>query len=269
MRTSEWINLSFLAFFALIAMLRPLSLRRRSEAIGIGLAGIIVTLAGICFSRLPLFGGSAARDLLPAPIMLFVYWQAGRFYRMPNEWIQRELLLLDEKFIGRILRLQANRGTRSWLLRYLEFAYLSCYPLVPLGVGVLYAFEKQERVDKYWVIVLLSTYLCYILLPFIQMLPPRMLTSENELMPHSDSLRVLNLSILKRASIQVNTFPSAHVASTTAAALALLRFVPEAGVVFLVISLSIAGGAVLGRYHYAADAVLGVLLSLVVFLLVK
>jgi membrane-associated phospholipid phosphatase len=38
-------------------------------------------------------------------------------------------------------------------------------------------------------------------------------------------------------------------------------FVPAVGIVFLLMSLSIAVGAVLGRYHYASDVILGVMLS--------
>ena len=81
-------------------------------------------------------------------------------------------------------------------------------------------------------------------------------------------MRVLNLWILRHASIQVNTFPSAHVAATIGASLALLRLVPLAGLVFLWVSMSIAVGAVVGRYHYAADALIGAGLAAAVFLLV-
>jgi membrane-associated phospholipid phosphatase len=72
----------------------------------------------------------------------------------------------------------------------------------------------------------------------------------------------LNLFILRHGSIHLNTFPSAHVAATVGASLVLLQWVPVAGVVFLLISLSIAAGAVLGRYHYALDVIFGAMLPL-------
>jgi membrane-associated phospholipid phosphatase len=65
------------------------------------------------------------------------------------------------------------------------------------------------------------------------------------------------LGVLRRASIHANTFPSAHVAASLAAALAVLRHQPGAGVVFLWIAASIAAGAVLRRYHFALDVVAG------------
>jgi hypothetical protein len=77
----------------------------------------------------------------------------------------------------------------------------------------------------------------------------------------------MNLFILRHASIQLNTFQSAHVASTVAASLVLLQAAPAVGAAFLLVSLSIAAGAVLGRYHYTLDVVLGALCALAMYLL--
>lgn len=68
----------------------------------------------------------------------------------------------------------------------------------------------------------------------------------------------MNLWIVRRASIRVNSFPSAHVAATTAASLALLHASPVAAGVFLWISLSIAVATAVCRYHFAADALAGI-----------
>ncbi len=264
-RISEWLNLICFSFFILMAWLRQQPNRRRFEIIAFGISGIIMTFAGIIYSlNSPSFAATLFRDLLPAPLMLFVYWQSGRFDLKPNVQIQNALLRLDNKLIAHLLARHSNFNGRSWFAKYLEFAYLICYLLVPLGVGALYKVGEQRCVDNYWVIVLISTYLCYLPLPFIQMLPPRMLTSQSEQMHRVHGLRVLNLGILKHASIQVNTFPSAHVASTTAAALALFFYAPAVGISFLIVALSIAASAVLGRYHYAADAVLGIIVAVVV-----
>lgn len=51
-------------------------------------------------------------------------------------------------------------------------------------------------------------------------------------------------------------------------ALVLLRLAPWQGLVFLAIAISIALGAVAGRYHYAADAVLGAIVAAVAFLVI-
>jgi membrane-associated phospholipid phosphatase len=67
-------------------------------------------------------------------------------------------------------------------------------------------------------------------------------------------------------SIHAISFPSAHVASAFAIALVLLHYAPATGVIFLVLAVLISLGAVVGRYHYALDVLLGAATALAVFL---
>lgn len=72
---------------------------------------------------------------------------------------------------------------------------------------------------------------------------------------------------IRRRGVIANTFPSGHVAAATACALILLRVAPLwVGLVFLFLAISIALAAVLGRCHYAADAILGALVALIAHL---
>jgi len=71
--------------------------------------------------------------------------------------------------------------------------------------------------------------------------------------------------VLGRASIQSNTFPSAHVAGAIAAALAVAPRLPAIGAALGVIATGITIGSVLRRYHYAVDAIGGVVLGCVGF----
>ena len=78
----------------------------------------------------------------------------------------------------------------------------------------------------------------------------------------------MNLAVLDRASVQWNTFPSGHTAASVATALAVASDMPLAGVVLGVVAVSIAAGSVVGRYHYAADALAGVAVAIVAFVMV-
>ena len=80
-------------------------------------------------------------------------------------------------------------------------------------------------------------------------------------------IRRLNLRVLGVASIQLNTFPSGHAAAAAATALAVGARLPLAGVVFGLLALGIAIGSVVGRYHYAADALAGGVIGIVGFLI--
>jgi membrane-associated phospholipid phosphatase len=56
------------------------------------------------------------------------------------------------------------------------------------------------------------------------------------------------------------------VASAFGVSLALLRFTPVFGLMFLFVAVWISLGAVIGRYHYALDVLMGVVTALAVFL---
>jgi membrane-associated phospholipid phosphatase len=74
----------------------------------------------------------------------------------------------------------------------------------------------------------------------------------------------VNEFVLKRISHRLNTFPSGHVAVSLAAALEVMSISQPAGIVLLSIASAIAAGAVLGRYHYALDVVVGAVLGMTV-----
>jgi membrane-associated phospholipid phosphatase len=79
-------------------------------------------------------------------------------------------------------------------------------------------------------------------------------------------MRALNLWILRRGSIQANTFPSGHVAASTGAALVMLSVAPwPAGLLYGIIAAGIAIGTIAGRYHYSADVAAGAALAAIVF----
>jgi membrane-associated phospholipid phosphatase len=207
---------------------------------------------------MPAVASSIARDWLPAPLMLLAYWQAGQFFVGPNAKLQALLEESDRRWQGALV----THPVGGWLGAYLEFSYLFCYPVVPLALGTLYLAGLSASADEFWRVVLPASYLCYAMVPFLQTLPPRVREEPLAFGAAPGRLRGLNLTILQRASIHANTFPSAHVAASLAAALAVLRHLPWAGIVFLWIAVSIAAGAVLRRYHFALDIVTGALLAL-------
>lgn len=261
MRPAETISLFAFACFVLLGWMLRLRWRQQQQLILLALAGCAPLLAvELIAVRFP----STARyigDWLPVFWILIVYWQSGRFNASTNAKLQCWLESFDRRWIGALLNLWERGWNRSWLGGYFEFAYLFCGPLVPLGVAVLYLAHRRARVDAYWITVLIATFLCYLVIPGAATMPPRLVRPQTT--PKS-KLQRFNQFILRKASIQLNTFPSAHVATSVAIAMVLLRTVPVAGVVFMVVALSIAAGAVLGRYHYMPDVVLGALLSIAV-----
>jgi membrane-associated phospholipid phosphatase len=264
MRASEWIQIVFALGIGLLAWMRPLETRRRLR---IAMLAVIVP-AAILIARFALrgFAGSVVRDWLPAALLLIPYWQAGQFFTGPDERIQKWLAQTDEKALRVLRRIIGSSESGGWA-RYFETAYLMCYPLVPIGMAALYLGHHRAAADFYWIVVVLASDICFAITIFVPAMPPRLLPGRTtEFAVAANDVRKLNLEVLNRGSIQAITFPSAHVASTTAVALVLTRFMPLTGAIFLVIAASIAIGAFLGRYHYFLDVAVGALEAAAVFL---
>jgi membrane-associated phospholipid phosphatase len=265
LRTHEWISiLAFSWFSALAWRRRTLNRGRRTRIIALGFGGVaIIILASVVLPRLVTpEPASIVRDWVPYLFLFMFYSQGGQFVTGSDLNLEAKLLRLDCKIVAPFLEWCAGRTLGIWIFTYLEMAYLSYYPVLPSALAVLYLSGRRAESATFWTVVLLAAYGSCGTLPFIQTRPPRMLGEKwSEPLP-SGRVRALNLWILRQGSIQANTLPSAHVAITAACALSLLWLGPLwAGVVFLVIAISVALGAVGGRYHYAADAILGAVVA--------
>ena len=131
----------------------------------------------------------------------------------------------------------------------------------------LYAqsFAPSAIFDSFWTTVLLATLFCFAIYPVFPLTPPRVLFSDVPGPPVAPLLRHLNLWVLDRLSVQACVFPSGHAAAVTATALAVRAYRPRLGILFCLAALSVAVATVYGRYHYAADALAGVIVGVVAF----
>lgn len=260
-RTSEWIALGYLTYLVALAWglswNRSFSARRRAlvTLVGVVDAAVIWSLA---FPFAHVGPAAVVRDWLPAVQILIGYWLSGVFFERPMLGVEAWLARSDAWLFDRLgARWVAERGPRL-LLESLELAYLLVYLVVPAGFAVAYFAVPSADVDRYWTIVLLAELVCYGMLPWVQTRPPRALGDHMMIDTRRLAIRALNVRILASGSIQVNTLPSGHAAGAVATALAVGALLPEAGLAFLVIALGIVVGSVIGRYHYAADSVLGI-----------
>ena len=207
---------------------------------------------------------AVARDWAPGAFLILAYWMSGPYVGVPAVALESRLLALDCRLIGPVLRGLARHSPRA-LLETLELAYLSCYAFVPAGLLWLVLAGAGEP-DRFWTAVLVASLPCYALLPWLHTRPPWRAEGIAPIDRRLLFVRRLNMTILRHASVRANTFPSAHVASTVSAALMVAETLPVAGAGFLAVAAAIAVSTVAGRYHYGADAVLGVVLGVVGFL---
>ena len=249
-------SLGFFAYVALLAELRPGIGRRARVRLWAGAAlGAAIAIAA---SRLP-SDGIANAWILPPALLLLGYWTSGLLFVAPMPAAERVLVAIDEA-----LRVHAIAArTPRVIAELLELAYTGVYPLIPFALWL--ATHTGVPAERFWTVILVVDYVCFGMLPWIQTRPPRALGLDS---PWRSRWHRVNLRMVESSSIQVNTFPSGHAAEALAAALLALGATgPLAAVMFLV-ALAISAGAVLGRYHYAADALAGWAVALAVWYVV-
>jgi membrane-associated phospholipid phosphatase len=245
----SWI-LASVVFFGYALVLAPVlpGLQRaaRRRAIFAALAGFALCLAA------HLTGGSALLQewVMPAALLLTGYWTSGQLFAAPMPGIERALRWFD-----RTLGIDDAIGvTPGWMRVVLELAYASVYVLVPVALLIRFATLADANPEQFWFVVLVTDFVCFACLPWIQTRPPRALSPQA---PWQSGIRRLNEQVLDRTSIQHNTFPSGHAAEALASALLVASAPWPLAAAVAVAAVLVSAGAVLGRYHYAADAVAG------------
>jgi hypothetical protein len=196
--------------------------------------------------------------LWPPAVLLIAYWTSGLLFVGPVAWQERALAWLDDRFqVRRLARRIPRVGAEL-----LEAAYVGVYPLVLAGFLIHLGFSAQPDPARFWAVVLVTDFICFGFLPWIQTRPPRALEAGD---PWSASTRTLNLRLLGATSINVNTFPSGHAAEALAVALLTLDAPAPVVVLMFASAVAVSAGAVLGRYHYLADAVAGWIVAVLVW----
>jgi membrane-associated phospholipid phosphatase len=251
------VTLGYVSYLAVVSFTRREFVRTRRPLL---VAAAVAWTAYAAFGRAPL--SPVLRIVIPSFVLLGGYRLSGLLFVRPNEHLERWLLSVDDRLLW-------GSGVLPWFHRapsvvneYFELSYLLVYLAVPAGATTLVVSGHSDQVDRFWTIVLLAEFACYAMLPWIQTRPPRAIETSDSV-AHAGVVRRLNLSLVNRASIQVNTLPSGHAAGAVATALAVGSSLPLAGIAFLFVALSISIATVIGRYHYVVDTALGVLVAIV------
>ena len=257
--SASWavVSLPYFAYIAVAAVLVP-GLRWRGRLRAIFIAAVALELT-VLASRADAFW---LRLVVAPPLVLILgYYASGALWTGPMPAIERFLAACD-----RALRVKeiASRLPHQVIV-ILELAYAGVYPLIPIALAVHLWFSPSADANRFWTVILVTDYICFAALPWIQTRPPRAIETEG---PWSHGLRSFNLAFLSRASHGVNTVPSGHAAEALAAALLASDAPLPVAAAMWTAAMAISAGAVFGRYHYAVDAIAGWLVAVAVFLAV-
>lgn len=245
--------LIFFAYIMLVVALRGPRGRSAGLVYAGAASGIIVVAAASIDGQTRVL----REWIWPPLVLLIAYWSSGFLYTAPIGRQERALAWLDERSNVR----NAARRTPRVVAELLEAAYVGIYPLIPIALALHLTYSGQPDPARFWSVILITDFVCFGILPWVQTRPPRALERQD---PWPSSLRAFNLQLLGATSIQVNTFPSGHAAEALAAALLILGAPAPVVALMFAAALAVAAGAVLGRYHYLADVLVGWVVALAV-----
>jgi membrane-associated phospholipid phosphatase len=266
LRSAEWLLTVYFAYVALISPAFPLENHWRPLLLVALVYTLFLALAyGESREHAELF--SIMRDWTSVALLLTAYREMDWFSALPRNfqlelgWVEWDRAILYQGGLQRAIESLGRLGPV-----YLELCYVLVYAVAPFVVAILYFEDRRERVNGVLFLYLLGTLLAYALFPFFPSDPPRIAFGGSDMPNITSVVRQLNLWLVGGYGIHSSVFPSAHVSSVFSAAWALLAYLPERrriGWGMLVYALSVALGTIYGRYHYAADVVAGIAVSLV------
>lgn len=169
-------------------------------------------------------------------------------------------------FGGQPSRDWAAAAPLLWLSEPLHAAYLSYYFII--FVPPLLLFLRGARADfRAGVFALMLAFFThYLFFIYFPVQGPRYLFPPPGGELASGFFYQIAHRVLEVGSAQGAAFPSSHVGVSVAQTLVVARYLPRLTAVFAVLTLGLALGAIYGGFHYATDAVAGVLLGTVAFI---
>ena len=262
-RPSEWVVLAYFSYTACMALQYPLPLRQKAAGLAVPL---MLFLLGYLDSFNPRRWTSMVRDWLPAALVLAAYWQVDWFEVNYHFEDLEHLWLGWDRFILYDLGLRTGMESVGPLLPGLvELAYLLMYVIPPFALAAFYILRKRDRIEQYAFPFLLGTLSAYALIPHFPTGSPRIEHAGIDLPGIQTVFRQFNLWILNHGDIHTSVFPSGHVTAAFSAAFGMVLALPEypwIGRCLLANSFFILIATVYGRYHYAADGIAGLAISL-------
>ncbi len=141
----------------------------------------------------------------------------------------------------------------------LHFAYASYYLLVYLPPIALYVTGKREAFVKTVLALTIAYGACFITYAVFPVDGPRYLIGPAA--APDGPVRRFVLVLLERGSSRGTAFPSSHVAASLVAALCALRYQRPLGLVVAPLVAALILATVYGGFHYAVDALVGVILG--------
>ena len=145
------------------------------------------------------------------------------------------------------------------LSEVLHFAYASYYLLIYLPPIALYVTGKRDAFVKTVLALTIVYGACFVTYALFPVDGPRYLVGPAA--APDGPVRRFVLALLERGSSRGTAFPSSHVAASLVSGLCALRYQRRVGLVVAPFVVALVIATVYGGFHYAVDALVGVILG--------
>ncbi|MEO6527832.1 MAG: phosphatase PAP2 family protein [Gemmatimonadaceae bacterium] len=150
------------------------------------------------------------------------------------------------------------------LSELLHLAYASYYALVYVPPFILYVRRRRAEFAATMLTLTIVYGACFLAYALFPVDGPRYLVGPAA--APDGPVRRFVLALLEQGSSRGTAFPSSHVAASVVSALCTLQFQPRLGAVVTLIAALLTVATVYGGFHYAVDALVGVMLGLLAWL---
>ena len=264
---SDWITVLYLAVSSVLMLIFHRNLARWYIFLSIHIAAVlgILSLHFVPSPLSPLL--QFARDWYALATILLFYWGVKPltqmvFQGMFDDWIVR---WENRLFNGQPSTYLSARFPSVALSEYLHLCYLSYYFIPVFLPTMLYFRGKGEAFFETLFAELFTFNLCLIWYIFFPVAGPRYISEKIDESLSGRPLCRLTHAILSRASTKGAAFPSSHSALAIVVLLCGARYDLVSFVILFPFCTGLVVGTVYGRFHYALDAVAGVLLGVLTF----
>jgi membrane-associated phospholipid phosphatase len=229
-------------------------------------AHVALLVAILAVARTASPGLRALRDLLPLSTGAFLYvelrWLIPAVGRPHADAVVAgwERLVLP----GDPSATWAPAWSSLALSELLHFAYASYYALVLVPPLILYLRGRREGYAATLLALVLVYAICFVTYLVFPVDGPRFL--HGPAAAPEGPIRAFVLHLLAAGSSRGTAFPSSHVAASIVASLCALRFQRPVGIVVSLLTLGLTLGTVYGGFHYAVDALAGLIVGVVAWM---
>jgi len=209
------------------------------------------------------------RHWLPILLFTFLYKETKPLLHLiTHGWYDEFFATLDARIFGVNLGLWVEKFDLPILNEIFRLGYVSYYFIIVIGSALHYFYGKIENFEKMIAQVTMTFCISYLMFIFFPTQGPRFFHA-HLFNSNMDGLLIsaFQMKIMEVVAFPGGAFPSSHIAVVIIVWFSLYSSNRKFFNIFAPFVILLILGTIWGRYHYAVDAIAGIILALLVYLI--